>query len=126
MKYISDPYDNARVMRRVIFNLIFRNNFLKISPKEDKTLSEVDLQSKISFVPIKINTIKLIFLRKRKNKLISKYSIMIQALGLLEITLMMECSHILNMFHKRVVLLIQRKFKNLFLKMKVKRKSLSD
>lgn len=48
---------------------------------------------------------------------------MIQALGLQEIILMMEYSHIQNMFHKKA---IKRKFKVLFLKTRAKRKSLLD
>lgn len=80
-----------------------------ISQREDKLLLDQDLQLKNSFLQLKINSIKLIFLRKRKNKQILKFNNMIQALDLLEIILMMECFLILNMFHNKLTTKIQKK-----------------
>lgn len=51
---------------------------------------------------------------------------MIQALDLLEIILMMGCSLIQSMFHKKVIIKIERNFKSQSLKMRAKRKSLLD
>lgn len=80
-----------------------------ISQREDKLLLDQDLQLKNSFLQLKINSIKLIFLRKRKNKQILKFNNMIQALDLLEIILMMACFLILNMFHNKLTTKIQKK-----------------
>lgn len=123
---MSDPYDNARVIRRVIFTFYFRNNFSMIFQREDKLPLDQDLQLKNSFLQLKINSIKLIFLKKRKNKQILKFNNMIQALDLLEIILMMGCFLIQNMFHNKLITKIQKKLKSQCLKIRAKRRSLLD
>ena len=97
-----------------------------ISQREDKLLLDQDLQLKNSFLQLKINSIKLIFLRKRKNKQILKFNNMIQALDLLEIILMMACFLIQNMFQNQLITKIQKKLKSQCLKIRAKRRSLLD